>query len=125
MLCIKKTGEIINEESFTGEALVAVILTKDDDNPISIKMLKDNIFPRLIGTSEEALQIFFPERDSTVSEDAETMTPWAKRKEERRAYRAQLEAWVYRAFQRDPAEQEELQTLPEMLKLLLDDDMWC
>ena len=46
------------------------------------------------------------------------------RPETKKEYREKLGDWVWLALQYNPKEWGELQTLPEMIWLLLDDEAW-
>ena len=56
MLGITKAGKLIEGTVFTGEELVAVILTKGDDKPETMEELTMNIFPRMTDAADDVLR---------------------------------------------------------------------
>ena len=47
-----------------------------------------------------------------------------KRLKAKREYKQKLADWVWRSLQLQPEERGEIKTLPEMIRLLLDDKAW-
>ena len=59
MIGITRSGEIIKSECFTGEELVAVILTKADDKPELVSILQTDVFPRM-GSRDDCKEVLAP-----------------------------------------------------------------